>query len=105
MKDENGLLENCYQLSLARNSRTRSASDQGLDAVGIGSGISMTGTGSRDRSIVFDPDEKISPFMVVSIAQTNDCLDQISVAQGARPFSLEFGVDRFTSSDQIPDLF
>lgn len=43
--------------------------------------------------------------MVVSIGQTNDCLDQISVAQGARPFSLEFHVDRFTLSDQIPDFF
>jgi hypothetical protein len=105
LKDKNRLIENCYQFRPARNSRTRSASKQSFHAEWVGPGISMTGTGSRDRSIIFDSDEKISPLMILPIGQTNHRFDKIFVAQGARPLPLEFDVDRFTSSDQIPDLF
>ena len=105
MKNQNRFSKNHDLFHATGNSRMCSAPDHCRQAGDVGCRMFMTGTGSRDRSIVFDPDEKISPFMVVSIGQTNHCLDQIPVAQGARPFSLEFHVDRFTLSDQIPDLF
>ena len=65
----------------------------------------VTRTGSRDRSIVFDPDEKIPPFLIMTVGQANHCFNQIPVVQGPGTFPLEFHVDRFTLSDQIPDLF
>jgi hypothetical protein len=65
----------------------------------------MTGTGTCDRSIVFDPDKQISPFMIHPISQTNDRFDKISIVQGPRAFPFKFDIECFALTNQGLSFF